>query len=353
MANLIENFTVDIEYRIFCADEDLNGEPLTGIVKNQWTNYNTYTKVWYAEKKNVSTVICREIAYIKPDVLYIIGLFSWHFNIVPMLFSKAEKKIISVRGMLHPGALSQKRFKKMLFLAALKRFGVVKKCFFHATDDTEKQFIKNEFGLNIKTFTAGNFSKSINEQLPMQKSTGTLIMGTIALISPMKNHLYVLQALKYCDAFITYNIYGPVKDQAYWEKCKLLIAELPTNISVKYHGEIKPALVTEVLAAQHVFIMPSKSENFGHALAEALSAGRPVITSHNTPWNNLELNGAGINADADIKSIANAISFFAQLNQINYNSFVKAAKQYSIKNNNSSETAKAYKNMFFGEVYEA
>ena len=39
VANLIENFSVDIEYRIFCADEDLNGEPLTGIVKNSSNNF--------------------------------------------------------------------------------------------------------------------------------------------------------------------------------------------------------------------------------------------------------------------------------------------------------------------------
>ena len=350
---MVDTFTDNIQYRIFCGDTDLNNDPLQNIKKNEWIDYNVCTKVWYASKHDRSKILIDEVKSQNPDVLYVIGLYNWHFNIVPMLFCKANTKIISVRGMLHSGALSQKRFKKMLFLSALKGFGVVKKWFFHATDVTEKHFIEHEFGINTKTFIAGNFSKSMIEYLPMQKHTGTLIMGTISLISPMKNHLYVLQALKYCGAFITYNIYGPVKDDAYWGKCKLLIAGLPANISVQYHGEIKPALVIEVLRDLHVFIMPSKSENFGHALAEALSAGRPVITSRNTPWNNLEMNGAGINADTDIKSIANAISFFAQLNQLDYNSFTKAAKQYSINNNNSTELIKAYKNMFSGIFYEA
>ena len=350
VANLIENFTVDIEYRIFCADEDLNGEPLTGIVKNEWTNYNTYTQVWYAEKDNLSDVVCKEIAYIKPDLLYIVGLFSWHFNIVPMLFCKANRKIISVRGMLHPGALSQKHIKKRLFLTGLKFLGLASKNIFHATDEIEAHFIKNVFGVNTTTLVAGNFAKNIAAQLPLEKTAGYLVLITIALISPMKNHLMVLEALKECSANIKYNIYGAVKDETYWQKCKAVIAELPTNITVQYHGEIAPDFVAEVLAHQHVFIMPSKSENFGHAIAESLSAEKPVITSNNTPWNNLELNNAGINAATDVLSIAKAISFFAELNQSDYNGFVTGSKVYSIQNNKTAENMKAYRKLFFGEI---
>ena len=175
-------------------------------------------------------------------------------------------------------------------------------------------------------------------------------MVTIALISPMKNHLMVLEALKLCSATIKYNIYGPVKDETYWQKCKSVIAELPTNITVQYHGEIAPDFVAEVLAHQHVFIMPSKSENFGHAIAESLSAGKPVITSINTPWNNLELNNAGINAATDVQSIANAISFFAELNQFDYNGFVSGSKLYFLQNNKTAENMKAYIKLFFGEI---
>ena len=116
-----------------------------------------------------------------------------------------------------------------------------------------------------------------------------------------------------------------------------------------YHGEIAPDFVAEVLAQQHVFIMPSKSENFGHAIAESLSVGKPVITSNNTPWNNLEQNNAGINA-ADVLSIAKAISFFAELNQCDYNGFVTGSKLYSIQNNKTAEKIKAYRKLFFGGI---
>ena len=256
IAHLVTHFNEDVEYRIFCGDTDLNGEPLTGIIKNEWTTYNTYTKVWYAENVHLSDVICKEIENIQPQVLYIVGLFSWHFNVVPLLFCKVARKIISVKGMLHPGALSQKKFKKRLFLTGLKLSGIYRKAIFHATNLAEKKFIKSEFGLDTKVVVAGNFSKQMVEQLPIPKISNYLAVVTIALISPMKNHLIVLQALQRCTAYINYNIYGPIKDEVYWQNCLAAIMLLPDNIKVTYHGEIQPDSIATVLSLQHVFIMP-------------------------------------------------------------------------------------------------
>jgi glycosyltransferase involved in cell wall biosynthesis len=41
------------------------------------------------------------------------------------------------------------------------------------------------------------------------------------------------------------------------------------------------------MEAHHVFVLPTLGENFGHAIFEALSAGRPVLISNKTPWLNL------------------------------------------------------------------
>ncbi len=350
IANLVGHFNENIEYSIFCGATDLNCETLEGVVKNEWTAHNAYTQVWYAQSEQISNIICREIERIKPDVLYIVGLFSWHFNIVPLLFCKAPRKIISVRGMLHPGALSQKKFKKRLFLKGLKIIGIAKKVIFHATNDEEKQFIENEFGATAKVIVASNFSKQIQAQQPFAKKENHLTLVTIALISPMKNHLLVLQALQQCTAFIDYNIYGPIKEKAYWQDCLTAITVLPPNIKVTYHGDVQPHLLEKTLSLQHVFIMPSKSENFGHAIVEALGAGKPVITSHNTPWNNLEVNTAGINVNTEVNELANAISFFASQNEVSYNQFTKGAADYAQQHLHTTQIMKEYKRLFFEEI---
>src|SRR5690606_13631316 len=130
---------------------------------------------------------------------------------------------------------------------------------------------------------------------PEPKQPGAINLVSISLISPMKNILLVLRALRDVSAMVKYHIYGPVKDPGYWEECKALVSKMPANIRVEHKGEVLPHKIADTLKSYHYFVLPSKSENFGHAIYEALSAGRPVITSHATPWNGLELAGAGYN----------------------------------------------------------
>ena len=87
----------------------------------------------------------------------------------------------------------------------------------HATDKNEEGFIRNILGKKSKVQVAGNFPRQFDYRDVREKKTGTLALFTIALISPMKNHLKILQALKKVTGNIEYSIYGPVKDESYWQ----------------------------------------------------------------------------------------------------------------------------------------
>lgn len=119
IANLVKEFHEDAEYYIYCSDTDLNGAVLENIITGEWVDFNEHTKVWYSEAGKISDSLVKQVEAVKPGVIYIVGMYSWHFNIVPLLYCKAPKKILSTRGMLHPGALSQKKMEEENFLRGL------------------------------------------------------------------------------------------------------------------------------------------------------------------------------------------------------------------------------------------
>ncbi len=274
VANLVKECRDNIEYYIFCSDTDLNGGALENITTDEWTTYNDCTKVWYAHHEKISDSLVKQVEAVKPAVLYIIGMYSWHFNTVPLVFAKAPKKILSVRGMLHPGALSQKKWNKKIYLQLFKLFEYHHKVIFHATDAAEENFIRNHFGKPAVIKIAGNFPDNIGILPVAKKEPGMLKLITIELISPVKNILMVLDALAEIESAVQYDIYGPAGDAAYRDECVARAKTLPANITVNMHREIDPSKIKDVLAGVHVFIMPGKSESFGHAIYEALSAGQ-------------------------------------------------------------------------------
>ena len=347
IANLVKEHSDDVQYRIFCGDTDLNGAVLEGIETNKWIPYNESTYVWYSEPGKTSETLVKLVEKENPDILFIVGIFSWHYNIVPLLFCKARRKILSTRGMLHPEALTQKKWKKKVFLSLFKLWELPYKVDFHATDEEEAAFIRSYFPGPVKVFVAGNLPTNIGKLPLPDKEPGRLKLLTIAVISPMKNILMVLTALQKVTDAIHYDIYGPVKDEEYWDKCKEQVKTLPENIEVIFHKEIEPLKIKEALAETHVFVLPSKSENFGHALFEALSSGRPLITSNNTPWKRLLEAKAGINVSSnDAMDVANAIHFFAHLDNEQMKDHSEGAFAYAQKAVDGEKIKNQYKEMF-------
>ena len=62
---------------------------------------------------------------------------------------------------------------------------------------------------------------------------------------------------------------------------------------VHFLGEVVGQAKWEAFGAADLFVLPTRSENFGIAIAEALAAGTPVITTHGAPWGELNSRGCG------------------------------------------------------------
>jgi glycosyltransferase involved in cell wall biosynthesis len=357
LVNLARQLYHDYELYVVCKPHEMNERStLPGITVNKWTDWEGKAKVYYRDYAGANHFQLKElIASVNPDAIFINGLFSLHFNIRPLQYAVAYckqhsncKLILSARGMLHPGALSQKSLKKKIFLNFFKMAGWHKAAHWHATDEQELHYIKQQFGTNVNVLVAGNFPDLLPVASMPQKKANELILGTIALISAMKNHLAVLQALQKSSAIIQWHIYGPVKDAAYWKECEALIAKLPSTVKVIYHGELSPTDKTKAMEQFQVFIMPSKSENFGHALLEALSAGKPVITTNTTPFKQLHDFKAGYTADINRlqEELTIAVDKFAAMNDNELTEYRHAAAVFGANFVDTTLIKQQYQTLF-------
>lgn len=341
IANLVAQPMEGAMYKIVTSNKELDGSTIN-VSPNRWVKQDAQTQVYYA-----ANGIKRKLLGTRDEVLFINGIYSWHYTLFPILFAPARRKVVSVRGMLHPGALSQKAWKKKFYLQLWKAFLLSGKLAFHASTEQEKTYVKQVFGPSALVYVASNFPRVFCRQPVMQKTRGELVLISIALLSPMKNILLVLEALQHTPDRITYQIYGPVKDHSYWQQCLERIRTLPSNITVQVHGDIHPAQVEQALAKGQVFVLPSKSENFGHAIYEALTAGKPVITSHHTPWNNLEKTKAGINISLEgIWEMAGAIKFFAGMGQAELEDWSRGAAAYAANSLDLAAIEEQYRQLF-------
>jgi glycosyltransferase involved in cell wall biosynthesis len=92
---------------------------------------------------------------------------------------------------------------------------------------------------------------------------------------------------------ITFDIYGPIEDRAYWSECQGLMARLPAAVAARYRGGLPPGDVLPTLARYHLFLFPTRGESFGRVIAEGLAAGCPLLLSDRTPWGRVAEAGAG------------------------------------------------------------
>ena len=86
---------------------------------------------------------------------------------------------------------------------------------------------------------------------------------------------------------------------------------------------------------------------FGHAIFESLSCGRPVLISDQTPWQGLFAKQAGIDLPlSDIQQFVEAISYFYHLNQDEDDRFVAGAVTRANTYLNSTDFTAQYDRLF-------
>ena len=88
---------------------------------------------------------------------------------------------------------------------------------------------------------------------------------------------------------------------------KAMVRTLGLDARVEFIGPVPESAKEAVLREADVFVLPSHSENFGVAVAEALAHGLPVVATRGTPWSDLVAHGCGWWVDAEPEALAQAL----------------------------------------------
>lgn len=356
LTNLVIALEANYTISVITSAYDLHStNAYPGITINSWNTISipgskNTINVFYADKSVGSVNFQQLFKEANPSVVYFNNIYSSLFFRIPLkALSGAHfnsKVVICPRGMLQKGALAVKPLKKKIYLTYLRYTGVLNNAVWHATNREEADDIKRYFPKNRGIVIASNIPKVPYARITVpDKKPGQLKLVYLSLIAEKKNLFLLLEVMQEAGEGISLDIYGPVTDEKYWQRCEALIKQMPGK--VQYKGDVKPPEVQQLISQYHALILLTKGENFGHALYESLSVGRPVITSHFTPWNNLDQKKAGLNADITrTDNCLSAINKLTTLSQPEYNTWCHGAHQEAQLYYASLDTAIKYNQLF-------
>jgi glycosyltransferase involved in cell wall biosynthesis len=241
------------------------------------------------------------------DIIYLNSFHAPLFSIFPLVLRRlavlrSAPVILAPRGEFGEGALLIKRWKKVFYRCISGLLGLYRNIVWQASSNVEAEQIRRYQPLNsnevvVAVMVAPDLPIGVErspEHSPIQVERKTYLrICFVGRIVRIKNLDYALRILSRLKTDIEFNIFGPEEDLDYARQCKALAGSLPNNIRAIFRGSVDHAQLVSILSEQDLFFLPTKGENFGHAIWEALAAGLPVLISDQTPWRQLEIKEAG------------------------------------------------------------
>lgn len=356
IVNLVEALKTDFLIDIVTSDRDFGDSlPFESIEKNVWIQDHSNVRIIYLSPENHLRKIIQILKSKNYDKIYLNSFFSFKFSFLPLLICYFNRRhiVLAPRGMLGKGALELKRSKKRLFITIYKMLLLDKKITWHVTSEQEMNEIVNIFGKSSISLIPNLATNNNSSILRIEKQPNYVKLCFISRISEKKNLEWGIKAIidfgtLNTDANIELDIYGPIEDSSYWDKCLLIINNNQNKkIRINYCGELFSHEVGVIISKYHFLFLPTKNENYGHIIVESFLVGRPVLISDQTPWRNLKTHGAGIDFPIDNSDILmKELILVLKMDTMKFILLIESTCNYFNSKNNRSEMVKQYNYLF-------
>lgn len=327
----------EFEFRVMARDRPFGAAQsslVPGDEPDTWIDCGFAKFLYLAANRAGVSGLARALRSTPYDLLMMNGFFDREFTLPTLVWRKLGRiprkpVILSTRGEFAGGALGLKAGRKTLLLNAAQRLGLHCDVYLHATSADEAADITRGYPHARGILVAPNVRQL--QPLPVVGTTrqpgAALRLAFVGRISPVKNLDYALRVLKNVRIPVAYDIFGPVQDTAHWRECQEIIASLPENVCVTFKGEVANERIVETLAHYDALFLPTKGENFGHAIMDAFEAGVPAIISDQTPFRGLEKLKAGFDLPlASPGAFARAITDYAALTNAEHVQWRRSAR---------------------------
>lgn len=211
---------------------------------------------------------------------------------------------VSTRGMFSPWALRNGLAKKRLAWHAYQRRLLRGAAMLHATSDAEVTDLRR-LGMTQPIALVPN-GVVIPPNTAARASSRRAVL--LSRLHPVKNIEALLRAWhRVRPRGWTLHLVGHDRD-GYSATIRRIISELKIGDDVVLAGPVDEPAKWSAYAAAELFVLPSHSENFGMAIAEALASGLPVITTTGTPWGVIAQEACGWWVAPSVDGIAAALA---------------------------------------------
>jgi glycosyltransferase involved in cell wall biosynthesis len=342
IANLVDHLGDELDIRIVTRDRDaLDTEPYPYVKVDAWNTVGK-AKVFYASKRSITFAgiaqLLRETPY---DVLYLNSFFAFGLTTLPLLarrLGRASQKpcVLAPRGEFSIGAIELKSWKKRPYMKVANAMGLYRGLYWQASSEFEATDIRRELGhFASTTAIAPNLPPKAQAKAPLSsppdslRKPGPLRIVFLSRITPKKNLDFLLERLACVSSNVECTIYGPLREPDHWIRCLNLISRLPQNVIAQYCGEVEPEDVLSTFSAHDLFVFPTRGENYGHVVLEALTAGTAVLISDRTPWRSSENMGLEVLRLEDPDAWVHAIERWANFSNEQFHAMSAAAHAYA------------------------
>lgn len=246
-------------------------------------------------------------------------LFSY-VSTCAAVFARWQRVPYTVRamGQLTPWALTQSKLKKQIYAFLIERRNLNHAAAIHCTSDVEAEDVRR-FGIRVPTLVLPLGVKQPVE-LPEARQklrqlygvpSKTPIVLFLGRLHPKKRPDLLLKTLGQLAAqnYDFHFILAGSGNPGYKNDLTRLVSSMGLVSRTSFSGFVAKGDKDLLLQGSDIFVLPSLSENFGIAVAEAMAAGLPVVvTSDVQIASEISTARAGLVAEGEVGALRDVIA---------------------------------------------